>query len=140
MYTVFTMHERLTRDRLSVITREYKSVRQELLTIIFNQSAIAREQCTCHVAQAQNVSNFLEAQSVFFCKLGCVLCCNANECDSCCFERLGNYLTSHSYVAIQLSIKIRIQLGMQLAIHVAIGTQLTIQLGSQLRTYIHSYS
>ena len=59
----------------SVITREYKSARQELLKSIFNSSVIAREQCTSHVTWGQHVSylqNFSrhEVLLIFFYKLG----------------------------------------------------------------------
>ena len=40
----------------SIITREYKSARKELLESIFNLSAIAHEQCTSRITQAQHAS------------------------------------------------------------------------------------
>ena len=60
---------------LLVITHEYKSARQELLTSIFNSSLIACEQFIPHVARAQHMSylqNFSrhDALHVNFCKLG----------------------------------------------------------------------
>ena len=56
----------------SVITREYKSARQQLFTSIFNLSAIAHEHSIFHVARAQHasyLSNFLEAQSISYLRL-----------------------------------------------------------------------
>ena len=60
---------------LSVITRDYKSARQELLVSIFNSSVIAYEQCVPCVAQAQHISylqNFSRYKGLhtFFSKLG----------------------------------------------------------------------
>ena len=63
---------------LSVITREYKSAKQELLVSIFNLSITTRKQCVPRIARAQHASylqNFLrhEGLHAFFSKLGCEL-------------------------------------------------------------------
>ena len=59
----------------SVITREYKTARQELPVSMFNLSAITHEQCASHVARAQHTSylkNFSrhDALLMFFVNLG----------------------------------------------------------------------
>ena len=47
-----------------VITREYKTTQQELLSSIFNSSIIAREQCIPHVAQTQHTSYLQNSQGM----------------------------------------------------------------------------